>query len=110
MLVVVAGRGSARGREFVLGKTIRASETLETADASCLQPASRACNLPARAYSCAEPIPRSTLELSIAIEAQAAEAAQAALIAFVEGKGLQPTAGEAKTTQVLRRLVAEAAS
>jgi hypothetical protein len=29
--------------------------------------------------------------------------------AFVEGKGLQLTAGEAKTTQVLRRLVAEAA-
>ena len=49
------------------------------------------------------------LELSIAIEAHTAEAAQAALIAFVEGKGLQPTPGEAKTTQVLRRLVAEAA-
>jgi hypothetical protein len=49
------------------------------------------------------------LELSIAIEVQAAEVAQAALIAFVEGKGLQPTPGEAKTTQVLRRLVAEAA-
>jgi hypothetical protein len=49
------------------------------------------------------------LELSIAIEVQAAEAAQAALIAFVEGKGLQPMAGAAKTTQVLRGLVAEAA-
>jgi hypothetical protein len=49
------------------------------------------------------------LELSIAVEVQAAQAAQAALIAFVEGKGLQPSAGEAKTTQVLQRLVAEAA-
>ncbi len=49
------------------------------------------------------------LELSIAVEVQAAQAAQAALIAFVQGKGLQPIAGEAKTTQVLQRLVAEAA-
>lgn len=49
------------------------------------------------------------LELSIAVEVQDAQAAQAALIAFVEGKGLQPSAGEAKTTQVLQRLVAEAA-
>ena len=49
------------------------------------------------------------LELSIAVEVQAAQAAQAALIAFVQGKGLQPSAGEAKTSQVLQRLVAEAA-
>jgi hypothetical protein len=49
------------------------------------------------------------LELSIAVEVQAAQAAQAALVAFVEGKGLQPNEGEAKTTQVLQRLVAEAA-
>ena len=49
------------------------------------------------------------LELSIAVEVQAAQAAQAALIAFVEGKGLQPSAGEAKTSQVLQRLVADAA-
>jgi len=49
------------------------------------------------------------LELSIAVEVQDAQAAQAALIAFVEGKGLQQSAGEAKTTQVLQRLVAEAA-
>jgi hypothetical protein len=47
--------------------------------------------------------------LSIAVEVQAAQAAQAALIAFVQGKGLQPSAGEAKTSQVLQRLVAEAA-
>ena len=49
------------------------------------------------------------LELSIAVEVQAAQAAQAALMAFVQGKGLQPSVGEAKTTQVLQRLVAEAA-
>jgi hypothetical protein len=49
------------------------------------------------------------LELSIGVDLEAAQAAQAALIAFVEGKGLQPSAGEAKTTQVLQRLVAEAA-
>ena len=49
------------------------------------------------------------LELSIAVEVQAAQAAQAALIAFVEHNGLQPSAGEAKTTQVLQRLIAEAA-
>jgi hypothetical protein len=49
------------------------------------------------------------LELSIAVEVRGAQAAQAALIAFVERKGLQPAAGEAKTTQVLQRLVAEAA-
>ena len=33
------------------------------------------------------------LELSIAVEVQDAQAAQAALIAFVEGKGLRPSAG-----------------
>jgi hypothetical protein len=49
------------------------------------------------------------LELSIAVEVEVAQAAQEALIAFVERKGLQPSAGEAKTTQVLQRLVAEAA-
>jgi hypothetical protein len=49
------------------------------------------------------------LELSIAVEVQAAQAAQEALIAFVEHNGLQPSAGEAKTTQVLQRLIAEAA-
>jgi hypothetical protein len=49
------------------------------------------------------------LELSIAIDVEVAEAAQAALNAFVESKGLQPSAGEAKTTQVMRELVADAA-
>ena len=49
------------------------------------------------------------LELSVVAEVEAAPAAQAALTAFVEGKGLRPGAGEAKTTQVLQRLVAEAA-
>lgn len=49
------------------------------------------------------------LELSIAVEVEAAQAAQAALIGFVNGRGLQPSVGEAKTTQVLQRLVAEAA-
>ena len=49
------------------------------------------------------------LELSIAAEVQAAQEAQAALVAFVEHNGLQPSAGEAKTTQVLQRLIAEAA-
>ena len=49
------------------------------------------------------------LELSIAVEVEAARAAQATLIAFVKRKGLQPSAGEAKTTQVMRRLVAETA-
>ena len=49
------------------------------------------------------------LELSIAVGVETAQAAQAALIAFVERKGLQPSAGEAKTSQVLQRLVAEAA-
>jgi hypothetical protein len=48
------------------------------------------------------------LELSIAVEPDAAEAAQSALLAFVEGKGLKAGVGEAKTTQVLRRLVAAA--
>ena len=49
------------------------------------------------------------LELSVAVEVEAAQAAQAALIAFVERKGLRPNMGEAKTTQVLQRLVAEVA-
>ena len=49
------------------------------------------------------------LELSIAVDVEEAEAAQAALHAFVERKGLQPSAGEAKTTQVMRELVAVAA-
>jgi hypothetical protein len=37
------------------------------------------------------------------------ETAQAALFDFAERKGLQPSAGDAKTTQVLQRLVDEAA-
>jgi hypothetical protein len=49
------------------------------------------------------------LELSIAVEVESAPTAQAALIAFVEGKGLRPSVGETKTAQVLQRLVAEAA-
>lgn len=49
------------------------------------------------------------LELSIAVEVENAPAAQAALIAFVEGMGLKPSEGETKTSQVLQRLVAEAA-
>ena len=49
------------------------------------------------------------LELSIAVEVAAAQMAQAALIAFVEREGLQLSAGEAKTTQVLQRLVDEVA-
>ncbi len=49
------------------------------------------------------------LELSITAEVEAAAAAQAALIDFAKGKGLQPSEGETKTTQVLQRLVAEAA-
>ena len=49
------------------------------------------------------------LELSITAEVKTAPAAQAALIAFVEREGLQPSMAEAKTTQVLQRLVAEAA-
>ena len=39
------------------------------------------------------------LELSIAVEVEAAEAAQAALIAFIERKGLQPSADETKTSR-----------
>ena len=46
------------------------------------------------------------LELSIAVDV---EAAQAALNAFVERKGLQLSRGETKTTQVIRQLVAKAA-
>lgn len=49
------------------------------------------------------------LELSIAVDVDVAEAAQAALNAFVERKGLQPSPGEAKTTQVMRELVGAAA-
>jgi hypothetical protein len=49
------------------------------------------------------------LELSIAVDGKVAEAAQAALIAVAEGKGLRVSEGEAKTSQVLRRLVAEVA-
>jgi hypothetical protein len=50
------------------------------------------------------------LELSITVETvETAQADQAALTAFLEGKGLQPIAGEAKTTQVLQRLVAQTA-
>lgn len=50
------------------------------------------------------------LELSIVVKVvDKAQAAQAALIAFVEGKGLKPSVGETKTSQVLQRLVAEVA-
>ena len=49
------------------------------------------------------------LELSIAADVNVAEVAQTALNAFVERKGLQPSAGEAKTTQVMRELVTAAA-
>ena len=50
------------------------------------------------------------LELSIVVKVpEKAQAAQAALIAFVEGKGLKPSVGETKTSQVLQRLVAEVA-
>jgi len=49
------------------------------------------------------------LELSVVAEVAAAPAAQAALTAFVQGKDLRLGAGEAKTTQVLQRLVAAAA-
>jgi hypothetical protein len=48
-------------------------------------------------------------QLSIAAKLKAAQADQAALIAFVERKGLRQTTGEAKATQVMQRLVAEAA-
>ena len=49
------------------------------------------------------------LELSVVADVAAAPAAQAALIAFLEGKGLTPGTGEAKTTRVLQTLVARAA-
>jgi hypothetical protein len=50
------------------------------------------------------------LELSIVVKVvEKAQAAQAALIAFVEAKGLKPSVGETKTSQVLQRLVAEVA-
>jgi hypothetical protein len=49
------------------------------------------------------------LELSISVDVAGAQAAQAALDAFVEHQGLRSSTGEAKTTQVMRRLVAAAA-
>jgi hypothetical protein len=49
------------------------------------------------------------LELSIAVEVEAAEAAQAALIAFIESKGLHQSVDKPKTSQVLQRLVTEVA-
>jgi hypothetical protein len=49
------------------------------------------------------------LELSIAVDLEVAQAVQAALNAFVKRKGLRPSESEAKTTQVMRKLVAEAA-
>ena len=49
------------------------------------------------------------LELSIAVEVASAPTAQADLLDFVARKGLRPSAGETKTSQVLQRLVAEAA-
>ncbi|WIM98732.1 hypothetical protein ACTOB_002342 [Actinoplanes oblitus] len=49
------------------------------------------------------------LELSIVDTVQGAPAAQAALLAFVEGRGLVPSSAEAKTTQVMRALVARSA-
>lgn len=49
------------------------------------------------------------LELSIAVDVDVAEASQAALVAFVERKGLSAGLPEAKTSLVLQRLVARAA-
>jgi hypothetical protein len=49
------------------------------------------------------------LELSVVAEVKRAEESQAALTAFVDGLGLTLSDGGAKTTQVLRVLVAEAA-
>jgi len=49
------------------------------------------------------------LELSIAVGVAVAEEAQAALETFLKSKGLDPTKGESKTTQVLRLLVSQAA-
>ena len=50
------------------------------------------------------------LELSIAVGVDDAEAAQDALEAFVDSKGLQMTHGEAKTSQVMQLLVEQGAS
>ena len=50
------------------------------------------------------------IELSIAVGVEAAEEAQTALEDFLLSKGLQPAVDEAKTSQVLRLLVAEAAA
>ena len=50
------------------------------------------------------------LELSVAVETvEAAPRMQAALVDFVQSKGLRSSVDQAKTTQVLQRLVAEAA-
>ena len=46
---------------------------------------------------------------SIVAEVKSAPTAQAALLEFVARQGLRPSAGETKTSQVLQRLVAEAA-
>jgi hypothetical protein len=48
------------------------------------------------------------LELSVVAEVEQAEESQAALETFVASKGLTPAAGEAKTTQVLKVLMAQA--
>jgi hypothetical protein len=50
------------------------------------------------------------LELSVVADLDEAPAAQAALTAFVHDRGLHPSTGAAKTTQVLQRLVKAAAS
>jgi len=50
------------------------------------------------------------LELSIAVAVDEAQACQSALEDFVAGKGLQVSAAEAKTTQVMQLLVATAAT
>src|SRR6476620_10088712 len=50
------------------------------------------------------------IELSIAVGVEAAEEAQTALEDFLLSKGLQPAVDEAKTSQVLRLLVAQAAA
>jgi hypothetical protein len=49
------------------------------------------------------------LELSIAVGVESAAADQAALVDFVARRGLRPSVGGTKTSQVLQRLVAEAA-
>ena len=50
------------------------------------------------------------IELTIAVGVEVAEEAQTALEDFLLSKGLQPAVDEAKTSQVLRLLVAEAAA